>query len=197
MERDITFIVSTFDSTLQFLDVIGSHEQWGSIPFYQRGDFSKEMLMGLQHSEEYRLTGRSNVNGLRIFIVGIEYPGESTEPCNGEIHSHLHVAADGRHYLPIGFAFTRENWAPASVKSQPHLQILEANLGDFLHLEAIVADTHVGSLRRGAGVALIRGIRDYGRSRQEKALLSLYLKKPNAAIEIQMRLWIIYSACFE
>jgi hypothetical protein len=33
-----------------------------------------------------------------------------------------------------------------------------------------VTDSRVGSLRRGAGAALVRGIRDYGRSRQKKAL---------------------------
>jgi hypothetical protein len=87
-ERDIAFIISTFDSTLHFLDTIGSHEQWGSVPFSQRGDFSQETLTELQHSDECRLSGSSNANGLRLFIVEIEYLEEITEHLDKENFSH-------------------------------------------------------------------------------------------------------------
>lgn len=169
IESDITFIISTFDSALPFLHSIGNHEQWGSIPFSQRDDFSKETLRELQHSVEYNLTGISKLNGLCIFIVEREYPEESSELHNGEDSSYLRVAADGRRFLPVGFAYIRENWVPTYVKSQPHLQIPDIELGDFIYLEVIVTDSRVRNLSRGAGAALIHGIRDYGRSRQKKA----------------------------
>ncbi|PYI01153.1 hypothetical protein BO78DRAFT_401497, partial [Aspergillus sclerotiicarbonarius CBS 121057] len=166
IEADLAFIVSTYDSALPFLDSIGNPDQWGSIPFSQRGDFANETLSELHHSEDYRLTGTSNDNGLRIFIVEREY---HDEPLNTELSSHLRVAADSRRFLPVGFAQTRENWVPTYVKSQPHLQIPDTERDDFIYLEVIVTDSRVGGLRRGAGAALITGIRDYGRSRQKKA----------------------------
>ena len=169
-EEDTLFIVSTFDSILPELDSIGSHEQWGSIPFSQRGDFTKETMMDLAHSEKYRLTGNSGANGLRVFIVEREYPKDSANSSDREISAYIRGAADGRRYLPVGFAYVRENWVPDYVKSQPQLQLPDTERDEFLYLEVMVTDTRVGSLRRGAGAALIRGIKDYARSRQKQAL---------------------------
>ncbi|RAL02996.1 uncharacterized protein BO80DRAFT_23031 [Aspergillus ibericus CBS 121593] len=165
-DADLTFIVSTYDATLPFLASIGNHEQWGSIPFSQRGDFSTETLTQLHHSEENRLTDTSHSSGLRIFIVEREY---HDEPLDAESSQHLRIEADGRRYLPVGFAQTRENWVPSYVKSQSHLPIPDIEREEFVYLEVIVTDSRVGGLRRGAGAALMNGIREYGRSRGKRA----------------------------
>ncbi|KAI3005821.1 hypothetical protein CBS147346_4171 [Aspergillus niger] len=155
---DHSFILSAFDSSLPLLASIGSHEQWGSTPFSQRGDFPQETLKELDQSEEYRLTGKSNMDGLRIFIVEREYHHDDEEHTES-LSSDLRVTSDGQCFLPVGFAYVRENWIPNG-----------SEIGGFLYLEVMVTDSRVGRLCRGAGAALIRGMREYGQGRGMKAL---------------------------
>ncbi|OJI79793.1 hypothetical protein ASPTUDRAFT_34039 [Aspergillus tubingensis CBS 134.48] len=173
---DQAFIISTFDSSLTFLALIGSHEQWGSTPFSERGDFAQETLKELHHSEEYHLTGKSNMDGLRIFIAEREYHHDDEEP-KESLSPHLRVGSDGQCFLPVGFAYVRENWIPKYVKSQNHLPmpIIDTSSTDiegFLYLEVMVTDGREGrrELSRGAGAALIRGLREYGEARGMRAL---------------------------
>jgi hypothetical protein len=169
-EGDGPFIISAFDSALPFLESIGSHEQWGSTPFSHRAGWAEETLQQIKDAERSRLTGAGDKDALRMFIVEREWPAEaeSAEILDaGQVHSR--VAVDGRRFLSVGFAFFREDWVPPSVTSQRHLQIGDAERRSLVYLEVIITDSRVGSLRRGAGAALIRGIRDYGRSRQKKA----------------------------
>ncbi|PYH94554.1 hypothetical protein BO71DRAFT_483711 [Aspergillus ellipticus CBS 707.79] len=163
-ESDIRFIISTFDSSLSYLNSIGSLDQWGLIPFSERGDFAAGTRTEVEQSEENRLTGGSKENGLRMFIVEREYLEENTE----EKPPYLRIASDGRRLLPVGFAYVRENWVPVYVKSQTHFPVPDTEGEGFLYLEVIVTDCRVGELRRGAGAALLSGIREYGRERGTK-----------------------------
>jgi hypothetical protein len=169
VEGDGPFIISAFDAALPFLDSIGSHEQWGSTPFSHREGWAEETLQQIRDSEHYRLKGAGDGDALRIFIVEREWPAGGAETLDaGQAHSR--VAVDGRRFLSVGFAFVRENWVPSYITSQRHLHIGDAERGSVVYLEVMVSDSRVGSLRRGAGAALIRSIRDYSRSRQKKAL---------------------------
>ncbi|PWY65993.1 hypothetical protein BO70DRAFT_374841 [Aspergillus heteromorphus CBS 117.55] len=177
---DTPFIISTFDSSLTYLSSIGSIDQWGLTPFSERGDFPTETRKEIQQSETNQRTGSNISNGLRIFIVEREYT--HTHPEAGDTPPHLRLTADGKRVLPVGFAYVRENWVPGYVASQTQLAVPvpvpvpvpgtegEGEGEGFLYLEVIVTDTRVGELRRGAGAALIRGIREYGRERGMRAL---------------------------
>lgn len=167
VDGDTAFIISTFDAALSFLDSLGSHEQWGSTPFSHREGWAEETLQQIRDSEHYRLTGAGD--GLRIFIVEREWPPAGTETLDaGQVHSRVDV--DGRRFLAVGFAFVRENWIPSYIVSQQHLRIGDAERASAVYLEVMVTDRRAGTLGRGAGAALISGIRKYGRSRQKKVL---------------------------
>ncbi|GKZ88268.1 hypothetical protein AnigIFM59636_008124 [Aspergillus niger] len=127
---DHAFILSAFDSSLPLLASIGSHEQWGSTPFSQRGDFPQETLKELDQSEEYRLTGKSNMDSLRIFIVEREYHHDDEEHTES-LSSHLRVTSDGQCFLPVGFAYVRENWIPKYYEQQGFRAV-----GDWSHTRA-------------------------------------------------------------
>lgn len=113
------------------------------------------------------------MDGLRIFIVERKYHHDDKEH-TGSLSSHLRVTSDGQCFLPVGFAYVRENWIPNYVKSQHHLPMpiihSSTEIGGFLYLEVMVTDSRVGRLCRGAGAALIRGMREYGQGRGMKAL---------------------------
>jgi hypothetical protein len=169
VEGDGPFIISAFDSALPFLDSIGCHEQWGSTPFSHRAGWAEETLQQIRDAEHYRLTGAGDGDALRMFIVEREWPAEGAETLDaGQVHSR--VAVDGRRFLSVGFVFFREDWVPSYIASQRHLHIGDAERRSLVYLEVMVTDSRVGGLRRGAGAALIRGVRDYGRSRQKTAL---------------------------
>lgn len=69
---DGEFIIAAFDSAIPYLASIGSHEQWGSIPFSQRNGWTTETLQQIKDVELYRLTGKDEA--FRIFIVEAEVP---------------------------------------------------------------------------------------------------------------------------
>ncbi|KAI9739842.1 MAG: hypothetical protein M1818_004898 [Claussenomyces sp. TS43310] len=164
---DGDFIISVFDAALPFLDSIGSHEQWGSTPFSHRKGWAEETLQQIRDSEHYRLTGAGDAS--RIFIVEREWPPKSAEILDvNQVHSR--VAVDGQRFLAVGFAFVRENWIPSYIMSQHHLHIGDAERESAVYFEVLATDRRVGSLGRGAGVVLIRGVRNYSRSRQKQML---------------------------
>ncbi|OJJ69018.1 hypothetical protein ASPBRDRAFT_46300 [Aspergillus brasiliensis CBS 101740] len=179
---DHAFILSTFDSSLPFLASIGSHEQWGKTPFSQRGDFSEATLKELNSSEEYRLTGTSSIDGnLRIFIAERElfHHHHHNDGNEEETSEFVRVTSDGRRFLPVGFGYVRENWVPKYVKVQMHLPMPDVDIsgnggGGFLYIEVMVTDRSGGDdrreLSRGAGAALIKGIKEYGEARGMKTL---------------------------
>jgi hypothetical protein len=169
VDDDGSFIISTFDAALPFLDSIGSHEQWGSTPFSHRQSWAEETLQQIRDSEHYRLTSNGDGDGLRIFIVEREWPAQSAETLDAS-QAHSRIAVDGQRFLSVGFAFVRENWFPSYITSQRHLQIEDAERETIVYLEVMVTDSRVGTLRRGAGAALIRSIRDHSHSRGKKVL---------------------------
>ncbi|RAH63270.1 hypothetical protein BO85DRAFT_411068 [Aspergillus piperis CBS 112811] len=162
---DHAFILSAFDSSLPFLASIGSLDQWGKTPFSQRGDFAEATLKELNYSEELRLTGTSGLDSnLRMFIAERELHQQQHD--DGQLQAEfVRVTPDGRRFLPVGVAYVRENWVPNYVKTQTHLPMPDVNHGGggFLYLEVMVTDNREDrrELSRGAGAALIRGIREY------------------------------------
>lgn len=167
-DTDGPFIISAFDAALPYLESIGSHEQWGSTPFSQREGWVEETLQQITDSERYRLTGESRDEGgrLRIFIVERENPAEGVD--NQHVSSRT---VDGRRFLSVGLAFVYENWIPSYITAQSHLHIGDAERESSIYLEVVVTDSRVGDLCRGAGAALLRGVRDFGKKIGTKVLL--------------------------
>lgn len=173
-DDDLAFIVETFDSTIPFLDSIGSADQWGTILFSQRVEFSQDTLKDLQDSVSNSQTGDLVADGLRIFIVERECSEEQTDqylPFNNGARSFLRVDASGRRFLPVGFAYVREDWVPSYVRAQSHLPIPTTDKNRFDYLEVIITRSSVpASLRRGAGAALIHQLEAYSRQKLKQQL---------------------------
>ncbi|KAE8324807.1 hypothetical protein BDV39DRAFT_115387 [Aspergillus sergii] len=168
VEGDDQFVVAAFDAAIPYLTSIGSHEQWGTTPFSHREGWVDETVQQIKDSNSSAVQSEQNKNGvLRIFIVEKECDAGGPESFDSRL-VHYRVSSDGRRYLSVGFAFVRENWIPGYIESQTHLQIPESERENNIYLEVMVTDCRVGSVRRGAGSALIQGIRDYGRKKQKK-----------------------------
>ncbi|KAB8255971.1 hypothetical protein BDV32DRAFT_106561 [Aspergillus pseudonomiae] len=169
VDGDDQFVVAAFDAAIPYLTSIGSHEQWGTTPFSHREGWVDETVQQIKDSKSSTPQSDANKNGvLRIFIV--EKECHADDPESVDTHpAHYRVSSDRRRYLSVGFAFVRENWIPGYIESQKHLQVPDSERESNIYLEVMVTDSRVGSLRRGAGSALIRGIRDYGHKTQKKA----------------------------
>ncbi|KAF2111602.1 hypothetical protein BDV96DRAFT_582451 [Lophiotrema nucula] len=166
VDGDGLFIISTFDAALPFLDSIGSHEQWGSTPFSHQQSWVEDTLRQIRDAENYNLTANSKGERLHVFIVERQCPAQGAEV----LGAHYRIAVDGRRFLSVGFAFVRDNWFPSYITSQRHLHIGDAEPGNIVYLEVMVTDSRVGSLRCGAGAALIRAVHNYSRNRGKDAL---------------------------
>lgn len=179
---DDKFVLAAFDSALPYLASIGSHEMWGLTPFSQRDGWAAKTSQQVKDAESYRLTGQGEA--LRIFIVEAELPAAVGEGRPGSDLRILKDATDkghelqtrirpedGRHALPVGFAFVREDWIPQYIASQEHLGLEDAERNSCVYIEVMVADHRVSSeLRKGSGAALIQRIREYGQRTQRRAL---------------------------
>lgn len=81
--------------------------------------------------------------------------------------------------LPVGFAFVREDRVPKYIASQDHLGRLggkshnDADWNSCLYVEVMVTDHSVSNsiLRKGAGAALLQGIKEHAQRTQRRALL--------------------------
>lgn len=188
---DDKFVLAAFDSTIPYLASIGSDEMWGVTPFTEKDGWTAETLQQFKDAETYRLTG--NGEPIRIFIVDAEFPAElqenlrdskpgssvamsnSLEPAidvqqRHELPTRIRPE-DGRHVLPVGFAFVHEDWTPQYIASQEHLGLTDADRDSCVYIEVMVTDHRVSSaLRKGAGAALIQGIKEHGQRIQRTAV---------------------------
>lgn len=178
---DDRFILAAFDSALPYLASIGSHEMWGSTPFSERDGWMNETSQQVRDAETYRLTGQGEA--LRIFVVEVELPAEAEEGRPGSSIGILNSAdrrhelqtrirpEDGKHVLSVGFAFVREDWFPQYIASQEHLSIEDVDRDSCIYIEVMAADHRISSaFRKGCGVMLVQGIREYGQRNQRGAL---------------------------
>ncbi|GKT43061.1 uncharacterized protein ColSpa_03242 [Colletotrichum spaethianum] len=174
LPHDDTFIVEAFDSTISYLEAIGSGGMWGSRLFSETEGFMEETAEDIRKSERYRTTGEGDA--LRIFIadVGVEpsaipLPNSTTKPPGPRYWT----ADDGTRMLSVGVAFVRENWLPGHVKSQFHVDAIRTELQGnegFVYLDVLVTDFRTGHHRKGAGEALVRKAKDYGLEKKMKVL---------------------------
>ncbi|ROV92566.1 hypothetical protein VMCG_08910 [Cytospora schulzeri] len=179
---DDKFVVAAFDAALPYLASIGSHEMWGLTPFSERDGWTTETSQQVKDAETYSLTGQGEA--LRIFIVEVELPPAEVE--EGRLGSSVGILdsadkrhelqtrirpEDGKHVLPVGFAFVREDWIPKYIASQEHLSLEDADRHSCLYIEVMVADHRVSSaFRKGCGAALVQGIKEYGQRTHKMAL---------------------------
>lgn len=172
--RDGEFIVAAFDSTLPYLASIGSHEQWGLTPFFQREGWTDETLGQVKDAETYRLTGMGDA--LRIFIVEAYVRDDplDAEDAGGPgsvLGDGAHGESVDGHAVSVGFAFVRENWLPGYIISQDHLTVEDGDRESCLYIEVMAADHRVDeAIRKGSGAALIQGIKEYGRETGKQKL---------------------------
>lgn len=166
---DVQFIIEAFDSTLTYLESIGSGEQWGEQPFSKRDGFQQETVEIVAKSQSYRLARKGEP--VRVFVAEVEVsPDADDDPPSlllpvDKGSCHRTPSARGRRFVRVGAAVVRENWLPPYLLSLPSLKMAIDEVNgrhDYVFLEVMVADFRVPeSLRKGVGAALIRRARDY------------------------------------
>ncbi|KZL74322.1 acetyltransferase [Colletotrichum tofieldiae] len=174
LPHDDTFIVEAFDSTISYLEEIGSGQMWGSQPFSEKEGFVEETAKDVRTSEKYRTTGEGDA--LRVFLAEVVVEPSAMPLSNSTTQPpgpRYWAADDGTRMISVGAVFVRENWLPEHVKSQFHVNAirteLEGNEG-FVYLDVLVTDFRTGHQRKGAGEALVRKAKDYGLEKGMKAL---------------------------
>lgn len=173
---DGPFIVSAFDAGLPYLASIGSQEQWGLTPFSQREGWVEETMKQLSDSIHNQYAGSSDDvvdGGIRCFIVELDYPADAAGVNSEEelLEENVSVrTVGGSRFLKAGFVFVHENWCPEYIKGQKGVEMGDVEIDCNIYLEVMVTDYRIGELRRGAGKALIEGLRNYAREKQAKVL---------------------------
>ncbi|KAK2060334.1 acetyltransferase [Colletotrichum caudatum] len=182
LPNDDAYIVEAFDSTVPYLEAIGSGDMWGPRLFSEKEGFREETAADVQASERYRATGEGEA--LRIFIADAEVEPSSSSAATLPAQSGVDdlgwraglrywTAEDGARMLQVGVAFVRDNWLPGHVKSQFHVDAIRAELEGregFVYLDVLVTDFRTGGHRKGAGEALVKQARDYGLEKGAKTL---------------------------
>ncbi|KAK2023358.1 acetyltransferase [Colletotrichum zoysiae] len=186
LPRDDAYIVEAFDSTVPYLEAIGSGEMWGPRLFSEKEGFREETAADVRASERYQAAGEGEA--LRIFIADAEVepsssssssavaplrPQSGVDDTGRRAGLRYWTAEDGARMLSVGAAFVRGNWLPGHVKSQFHVDAIRAELEGregFVYLDVLVTDFRTGGHRKGAGEALVKQARDYGLERGAKTL---------------------------
>ena len=157
---DVDFIVSAFDSTLPYLQSIGSGEQWGATPFFEREGFLQETFESVARSEKYAKT-RSGQQ-ISVLIAEVECPdGMPDGP-------HSRVDEDGRRLVAVGTATVRGGGFPEYLMKQKSFDRVE--MRDFLYIEVMVTHHRMGLAIKGAGATLMENILKYARNEGKKVL---------------------------
>ncbi|KAK1984997.1 acetyltransferase [Colletotrichum cereale] len=175
LPHDDAYIVGAFDSTLAYLEAIGSGQMWGSQPFSEKEGFLEETAADVRTSERYRATGEGDA--LRIFMADAEVERSASPLPNGNSRPaagpRYWTADDGTRMLSVGVVFVRDDWLPGHVKSQFHIDAIRSELEGregYVYLDVLLADFRTGQHRKGAGEALVKQARDYGLSKGMKTL---------------------------
>ncbi|EFQ25621.1 acetyltransferase [Colletotrichum graminicola] len=209
LPQDDAYIVEVFDSTLPYLEAMGSHGMWGSRPFSEKEGFREQTARDVRASERYRARGEGEA--LRIFIADAEVQPSSAAPLlipsGGDDEPRRHAGLrywtgdDGALLLSVGAVFVRDNWLPGHVKSQFHVDAIRAELEGkegFVYLDVLVTDFRTGHERQGAGEALVKQARDYGLERGAKTLyLDAWAGNGRKLVEFYRKLGFSIVADFE
>jgi hypothetical protein len=154
LAQDEAFIVSTFDASISYLTSIGSQAQWGTTPFLSRPGWLAETSSQIVESEQ---NSASNItDALRIAeAVAVRYADEG---------------GDGTPRVAVGFVFVRGNWLPKYLPAAAVSQVGNLYLENSLYVEVMVSDSRLRDQFHGIGAAMLRGVREWGRSRGKKVL---------------------------
>ena len=166
LAQDEAFIVSTFDASISYLESIGSQAQWGTTPFSSRpGWLSETSSQILEASQNAAL---NTTDALCILILEAYVRKEELEVLEAEDGYERKEVESAR--VPLGFAFVRGNWLPKYLPASAVEQLGQVRLEDSLYIEVIVSDSHLRDRFHGIGAAMLREVREWGRSRGKKAL---------------------------
>ncbi|KAK1996695.1 acetyltransferase [Colletotrichum falcatum] len=204
--HDDAYIVDVFDSTLPYLEAIGSGEMWGARPFSDKEGFREATAADVRASERYQATGEGEA--LRIFIADAEADQSSSAaapmPSGGDDDAaglRYWIAEDGARMLSVGAAFVRDDWLPGHVKSQFHVEAVGAEMEGregFVYLDVLITDFRTGRHRKGAGEALVKRAKDYGLERGAKTLyLDAWAGNGRKLVEFYGKLGFSIVADFE
>lgn len=182
---DAQFFIDAFDSTLPYLASIGSEEMWGLEPFSKREGFAQETTEQVEQSQGLRPTPDGKV--LKVLICEAELPGGDYYGGLSDV-AYIRTEMDARdsekngmrHFLSVGAAIIREDWIPSYIEKEEHLGLgrrkppatAHNHENGFVYLEVMVTDCRLGEYRRGAGAALLHGVREYA---QSKGMQTIYV----------------------
>ncbi|KAI0602335.1 hypothetical protein F4775DRAFT_602289 [Biscogniauxia sp. FL1348] len=161
------FIIEAFDSTLPYLESIGSGEQWGSAPFSQKAGFAAETQQQVRQSTTYDFTGQGEA--IRVLIAETLTADKPRNILDMSRHCrYYHGYTDSRWILPVGAMVLRDGWMPDYLISQAHLDLTSAADDGFVYIEVMVTDHRAGETRKGAGRALIQAAIEYAKQKGKK-----------------------------
>lgn len=154
LPEDANFIVEAFDSTLPHLASIGSGSQWGSEPRSRSADHVQRIRTAIDNAR----TGTSDKDA--VFIAEVPIDDDGQDAIAGRIRN-----VGGQRFLQVGAAVTKGSF-PAYVVDREDLdESVRADIewGDFVYLYVMISDYRAGALRKGAGAALARRVKQYAR----------------------------------
>lgn len=170
LAQDEAFIVSTFDASISYLTSIGSQAQWGTTPFLSRPGWLAETSSQIVESEQ---NSASNItDALRILILEAYVTAIKVEGPDAEAVAvrYADEGGDGTPRVAVGFVFVRGNWLPKYLPAAAVSQVGNLYLENSLYVEVMVSDSRLRDQFHGIGAAMLRGVREWGRSRGKKVL---------------------------
>ncbi|GKT91568.1 acetyltransferase [Colletotrichum tofieldiae] len=155
LPHDDTFIVEAFDSTISYLEEIGSGQMWGSQPFSEKEGFVEETAKDVRTSEKYRTTGEGDA--LRVFLAEVVVEPSAMPLSNSTTQPpgpRYWAADDGTRMISVG-------------------RCSSARIG-YLNMSSLSFTSMLSAPSwretRGSGEALVRKAKDYGLEKGMKAL---------------------------